>query len=277
MRRLAGAGTVMLLLAFCGFGIYHSTGMVHTTKKPDSIYYGCFCHSETPSPFVQVIINGPDSLGVGQVGTYTLLVIKDTNIAAGFNVAAFLGDLTTGDSLEQQLLEGELTHTHPKFSNGDTISWVFHYQAPEFSLFDTLYAVGNSVDTSQDPKGDNWNFSDNFVVRVGNPLGVADDLSPIPAHHRLLQNYPNPFNPSTVIRYQLSDDDFVSLRVYDVAGKEVASPVERFETAGRHEVIFSAKGKSASGVDGISLPSGVYFYRLSTKNFVEVKKMVIIR
>ena len=118
--RLFGWIISTLLLAFCGFTLVHSSGIVHTTKKNGQ---GCICHGFDPSPSVQVFITGPDSLAVGQMAMYRLFIVKDTNIAAGFNAASFLGSLQVGDSLEQQLLEGELTHAFPKFSqNSDTIS-----------------------------------------------------------------------------------------------------------------------------------------------------------
>lgn len=256
----------MVLMVY-GFGVYHSTGMVDTTRKPGSIYNGCSCHGASASPSVQVIISGPDSLGVGQVGTYTLYVINDTNIAAGFNVAAFLGDLMVGDTLDQQLLDGELTHTVPKFSNGgDTISWLFRYQSPDVSTFDTLYAVGNSVDTSYDPKGDFWNFSDNFIVRVGNPTSVVDPV-PFPAHYQLFQNYPNPFNPSTKILYSLAKPSHVRLSVFDLHGRLVSILVDKLQQAGVYEVTFEVS----------QLSSGVYLYRMEAEGSSQTRKMVVLR
>lgn len=84
---------------------------------------------------------------------------------------------------------------------------------------------------------------------------------------QLNQNYPNPFNPSTKIRYQLPSSSFVSLKVYDVLGNEVAVLVDEFMDAGRYEVEFNAD----------NLPSGVYFYKLKTGNFSDVKKMLLLR
>lgn len=266
-RQLAGAATIALLFVFCGFEIYHSTGFVRATKKPGSWYNGCICHGDKASPFVNVTISGPESLGVSQIGTYLLRVVRDTNIAAGFNVAAFLGDLMVGDSLEQQILEGELTHTLPKYSAGsDTITWMFQYQAPEVATFDTLYAVGNSVNMNLDPNGDFWNFSDNFIVRVGNPTHVIAVVPPLAAQYHLSQNYPNPFNPSTIIKYQIPVHDFITLKVYDLIGREVASLLEGYVTAGEHEIVFDAEG----------LPSGLYLYRLTGRDFAETRKMTVL-
>ena len=91
----------------------------------------------------------------------------------------------------------------------------------------------------------------------------------------LSQNYPNPFNPSTNIIYQIANDSFVSLNVYNTLGEEVSTLINEFKTAGNYNVTFSAIGGSASGGDAWNLPSGIYVYRLHTGNFAETKKMVL--
>lgn len=83
----------------------------------------------------------------------------------------------------------------------------------------------------------------------------------------LQQNYPNPFNPSTKIRFALPSDGKVSLRVFDLLGREIQTLVNDFMTAGAHEVSFDAGG----------LPSGLYFYRLDAGGKSTVKKMLLTR
>ncbi len=89
----------------------------------------------------------------------------------------------------------------------------------------------------------------------------------LPYAFRLYQNYPNPFNPSTTIKFSLSEDSDVSLKVYDVAGRQVRIVVDRHMKAGIHVVPFRPDG----------LASGVYFFRLKSGHRVETKKMVILR
>jgi hypothetical protein len=89
----------------------------------------------------------------------------------------------------------------------------------------------------------------------------------VPANFGLDQNYPNPFNPTTVISYQLSASSDVNLMVYDVLGREVAVLVNERKTAGSYSVTFNARG----------LASGVYFYRLRADDFVETKRLILIR
>lgn len=100
---------------------------------------------------------------------------------------------------------------------------------------------------------------------------VSVDIN-LPAEFSLEQNYPNPFNPSTVIRYQLPVNGKVSLKIYDVLGKEIATLVDEYKEAGRYEIEFPVETRHAS-----SLPSGVYLYKLQSGEFVQVKKMVLMR
>lgn len=84
---------------------------------------------------------------------------------------------------------------------------------------------------------------------------------------RLLQNYPNPFNPSTVLSYKLPISSLVTIKVYDVLGREVQTLVDERQNAGNHSVTFSAS----------NLPSGVYFYRLQAGNYSATKKLLLLK
>ncbi len=89
----------------------------------------------------------------------------------------------------------------------------------------------------------------------------------MPASYSLSQNYPNPFNPSTTIRYALPHSSHVTLVVYDALGRRVAELVNGTIEAGYHDVVFDAR----------TLASGVYFYKLETADFVQVRKLMMIR
>ncbi|HEY4612931.1 MAG TPA: T9SS type A sorting domain-containing protein [Bacteroidota bacterium] len=91
--------------------------------------------------------------------------------------------------------------------------------------------------------------------------------SSTPKEFALLQNYPNPFNPTTVISYQLPVDSRVSLRVYDLLGREVATLIDGEVRAGSYTTQW----------DATNLQSGVYFYRLQTGQFVETRKMLLLK
>ena len=88
-----------------------------------------------------------------------------------------------------------------------------------------------------------------------------------PKEFRLEQNFPNPFNPTTTIQYQLPQDARVTLKVYDILGSEVATLVNEEQEAGYKEVKFN----------GSSYASGMYIYRLTTGNYVSIKKMLMVK
>ena len=103
-------------------------------------------------------------------------------------------------------------------------------------------------------------------------ISSADDLTDlVPVEIQLFQNYPNPFNPSTRIQYSVSSRHFVSLKVYDILGNEIATLINEEKTAGVYEVEFS------KGLIHQTLPSGVYFYQLQVGNFMETKKMILTK
>jgi mannose/cellobiose epimerase-like protein (N-acyl-D-glucosamine 2-epimerase family) len=96
---------------------------------------------------------------------------------------------------------------------------------------------------------------------------VAASMSHTPNNFQLMQNYPNPFNPITTISYQLSAISFTTLKVYDAIGREIATLVNEMNEAGNYSIQFDAQ----------KLSSGIYFYRLQAGEFVEVKKMLVMK
>ncbi len=97
--------------------------------------------------------------------------------------------------------------------------------------------------------------------------GTKSKTGDIPSSFKLSQNYPNPFNPTTVISYQLPANSLVSLKVYDVLGREVRTLVIERQNAGTHTVTF----------DGTGLSSGVYFYSIRAGSFSQTKKLMLIK
>ncbi|MFZ1518097.1 MAG: T9SS type A sorting domain-containing protein [Ignavibacteriaceae bacterium] len=93
------------------------------------------------------------------------------------------------------------------------------------------------------------------------------EITPAPINYKLLQNYPNPFNPSTKISYQLPNAGNVTLKVYSVLGRDVATLIDEYKNAGIYDVEFN----------GNKLPSGVYFYQLKAGDYVETKKMILVK
>jgi hypothetical protein len=106
-----------------------------------------------------------------------------------------------------------------------------------------------------------------MILHVSPLVGVSEEPLEIPLVTQLLQNYPNLFKPVTRIKYQLSARAYVTLKVYDILGREVATLVNEVKQPGTYTVQF----------DGSSLASGVYFYKLDAGSFTSVKKLLMLR
>jgi hypothetical protein len=96
---------------------------------------------------------------------------------------------------------------------------------------------------------------------------VEEELPPLPNSIKLNQNYPNPFNPTTKLSFVVGHSSLVSLKVFDILGKEVATLVNEVKQPGEYEVEWNAE----------SMPSGIYFYRISTEKTSITKKMMMVR
>ncbi len=139
---------------------------------------------------------------------------------------------------------------------------VFYFQQNSFVLQLLVKQNGVSIDSLTQ------------IFRADWGLGVEDD-GKIPKTFSLSQNYPNPFNPSTKIKFtipsvtlrQAQSDNWVTLKVYDVLGNEIATLVNEEKQPGTYEVEF----------DGATLPSGIYFYQFKAGQFSETKKMILLK
>ncbi len=176
-----------------------------------------------------------------------------------------------------------------------TKDWYIFYVNNVFTYITTngVSGIDEYIILSEEPY--NWNdlpdsirsgatIQDTFLVdyvRVYQkiPTGIIQNNNDIPTTYELKQNYPNPFNPSTVIEYsiphqllslqkkELRDGVFVSLKVYDVLGKEVVTLVDQKQKPGNYKVQF----------DATDLPSGIYFYRIITSDYSKARKMLLAK
>ncbi|MGH7492733.1 MAG: T9SS type A sorting domain-containing protein, partial [bacterium] len=105
------------------------------------------------------------------------------------------------------------------------------------------------------------------IYSILSDVKIRENTSIIPAAYTLDQNYPNPFNPSTQIRYGLPKAGHISLKIYDLTGREIATLVDQFQSAGAFTVTFDGKG----------LTTGVYFYRLRSESYSEVRRMLFVK
>ena len=142
--------------------------------------------------------------------------------------------------------------TLPSSSNGTTVEFYFTYKT----------SSGGSV---QEPTSSTYKFS----YGSNDILTSVNERNEIPVQFDLSQNYPNPFNPSTVISYRISIISKVTLKVYDLLGREVSTLVNEEQQPGVYNSQFSILNSQLS--------SGVYFYRLRAGDFSETKKMILIK
>jgi hypothetical protein len=141
----------------------------------------------------------------------------------------------------------------------------------------TTWTVGNTVtgaayndigvaDNSGCASG--WAVGTGTITKIkGTTVGINSYSSEIPESFYMQQNYPNPFNPTTNISFSIPTSGFVTLKVYNMAGMEVAKLLSENKTAGSYTIGFNAA----------NLPSGAYFYRLETNSFADTKKMILIK
>ncbi len=105
------------------------------------------------------------------------------------------------------------------------------------------------------------------------PTSVTDNIVPVRGYE-LSQNYPNPFNPVTKIRYQIPNSGHVTLKVYDLLGREIATLVNQHQNAGIYEISFNALNSNTTLG---SLPSGIYIYKIQAGEFSDTKKMLLVK
>ncbi|MFA7419594.1 MAG: T9SS type A sorting domain-containing protein [Melioribacteraceae bacterium] len=111
-------------------------------------------------------------------------------------------------------------------------------------------------------------------VKYGDTLRVdVNKEQQIPTHYELLQNYPNPFNPSTTIDYQIPTPGFVTLKVYDLLGREVATLVNEYKHPGNYKAKFNAGHLERSR----EMASGIYFYSLTAGSYSQTKKLILLK
>lgn len=126
------------------------------------------------------------------------------------------------------------------------------------------FTIDSSLATYKLHQGSKWYIDFLFFGPLSD---VEDEQTDIPNTFYLNQNYPNPFNPTTKITYSIPEISFVTLKVYDVLGNELATLINEEKVAGTYEVDF----------DAVILSSGVYFYQLKSGEFIDSKKMMLLK
>ena len=133
--------------------------------------------------------------------------------------------------------------------------------------------TGSGSYTSPDSSGNDsavtWSMSAPILetARWSNLIGIEPAGTEVPQVYKLYQNYPNPFNPSTTINFDIVKAGIVRIVLYDILGREVKTIVNEYAEPGRFKVVFTAD----------NLASGLYFYRITSNEFTDVKKLLIVK
>jgi hypothetical protein len=171
-------------------------------------------------------------------------------------------------------IEARISWTSLAEKSGDNVfEPVEGYRIPVDIMFNDADATGareSMLHLSPYSNGNSWADPSDWVYTwIGNiwePVGVEDEGNVID-NYSLSQNYPNPFNPTTQINYSLEKPGLVTIKVYDLLGRVVATLINDQQTSGRHTINFDAS----------TLTSGVYFYQINSGSFSSTKKMILVK
>jgi hypothetical protein len=164
-----------------------------------------------------------------------------------------------------------------KFDPAGNFNWIQTYydsNTPE----DFIYKIALNKEREIFVTGISFNSETDYdftTIKYSQSVGIQSNNEFIPEKYELFQNYPNPFNPTTNIGFQIPVFGFVTLKVFDIAGKEIATLVNQNLEAGEYSYKFSIYNPLA--LAGYHLGSGVYFYQLSAGNFIDTKKFILLK
>ncbi len=148
---------------------------------------------------------------------------------------------------------------HEKYSQMS--AWGYMVDATTFRV-DMMYTIFGNGDTDDLAEAELW-----YLSGVTFQVSSVDDPVTSPVKFDLKQNYPNPFNPSTTIKFTLPERNLVTLKVYDMLGREISTLVNEVKDAGTHTIKFNAN----------NLPSGMYLYTITAGNYSATKKMMLVK
>ena len=186
------------------------------------------------------------------------------------------GEFFNGSVEELSVWSKALTEAQIQTVMNDSLSSAY-YQTSDSGLvaywkFDELEDLGVNSDGADDVR--DLSVNENHIdlegdafIEPGGPAGVELISNEIPVDFSLNQNYPNPFNPSTTVNFSIPEATFVSLKIFNSLGEEVETLVAEELGGGNYKYDWNV----------INLPSGIYFYKLQAENFVETKKMILLK
>ncbi|HSD63420.1 MAG TPA: T9SS type A sorting domain-containing protein [Ignavibacteriaceae bacterium] len=198
---------------------------------------------------------------INVVNAQTKHIVQATN--SGFQFIPMNVDITVGDTVEFQWLDGSHTTTSDNTSGQNVWDAPLTVSSPTFSVVITAPGIHHYHCIPHQSLGMVG------TITASSPTAVDDQKLNLSTFN-LYQNYPNPFNPSTIISYSIPSASQVNLTVYNALGQQVAELVNQNQAAGAHSVVFNS-----SVLSGLS--SGIYFYRLKAGSLDKTRKMLLIK
>jgi hypothetical protein len=252
-------------------------------------YSGIFCQQSSPI-IRRNLIKGCQQCGIIMNTNATPHIIHNTIVVNGTGIAAYVYSkpFVVNNIVAQNTFAGLLAETGAGMTNwcndiwGSNSNYYGNVQKGEGEISaNPLFVGGNPFDyhlranspcidagDPAAPKDPDKTCADLGAYFFDMRTDVANrDLTSLPAELFLEQNYPNPFNPSTTIEFLLPQASFVTLKIYNLLGKEVATLIAEKLPAGKHQRVWEAKG----------LASGVYVCRLEAGEFVQSRRLVLLR
>jgi len=252
-------------------------GSYTLTRVPqDSVDIGVYPNSGTQNDWVvtyypstiywrdAAVIYPTGNLNNVNVGVKRLMSVNNSNVISGLVLKS--GNAPSS-SIKDAVLYAKNGETFVRCGISDITGSYFLLSLPAGNikiLVDRLGYLGDSANINVTAS---CNIDSLYFFLTKFMSAVREIGSIVPTEYKLYQNYPNPFNPSTNIKYQIVNNRFVTLRIYNILGKEISTLVNEKQFPGVYEVTF----------DGSNLPSGVYFYQLTAGDYRETKRLVLIK
>ncbi len=250
------------------FGSGNSSSDSTKLSGPETVYFRQVIYLDSVSSITDfsVLVKGGD----GAVAYVNGLEVGRLNMRPS-GAISYSSQALKRDTLEERL-PMSMIQRQKYLKNGKNVIAVEMHAAdstrPTVSFDAKVYSIAGPVYYAL---GQEWSYYDKGTAPpdqvVDKSILFVEKAPALPREVRLYQNYPNPFNPTTAISYELSANSYVTLKVYDVLGREVATLVNAVQKIGSYEVLF----------EGSRLASGVYFYRLMAEGNVITKKMVLVK
>ena len=236
-------------------GMWRGTWFNNTFGSTDSAFLSVTINQGTSTLEAILDLDG-NVFGGTDPDPITLTGSYDNNGFSAMGTSSTYGDMfLSGDA------NGNMTGRMPSVPNPgiDSTTLSGTYNETNIDLAYLVYFAGGGT-------------ADGVINLLKDPTsGVERESDLIPDVFSLEQNYPNPFNPATMIKFSIPEASNVSLKIYDVLGNEIATLVDEYRSAGKHEIEFNP------GTIVKNPASSIYFYQLKTEGYIETKKMLLLK